>query len=192
MASAAENAETLQHEEVVTLACQPAKKLKRGEKQEAKQDGPQIIHNSVAPVLSLDVDDKNAGRRDPCPERIAELTQLFLDGGFGISVTCGIQILGTESSTGKRLVDDGVSTVTALLQQCFKRKEEHPNCPTTDGEPWSLRLVDIFLNGLSCTVVNYADNNDRDVREAWNVARHAEESNKVRWSSVFQKLCTCL
>jgi hypothetical protein len=174
---------------VVTLACQPAKKQKRGEKQEAKQHGPQFIHNSVVPVLSLDVDDKNSGLRDPCPERIAELTQLFLDGGFGISGTRGIQILDTESSNGKKLVDDGVSTVTAL-QQCFKRRDEHPNCPTTDGEPWSLRLIDIFLNGLSCTVVKYADNIDRDVREAWNVARHGEESNKVRWSSVFQKLCT--
>ena len=97
----------------------------------------------MALVLSLDVNDKNSGWRDPCPERVAELTQLFLDGGFGISVTCGIQILDTESSTGKRLVDDGVSTVTAL-QQCFKRWEEHPNSPTTDGEPRSLRLVDIF------------------------------------------------
>jgi hypothetical protein len=157
-----------------------------GEKQEAKQHGPQFIHNSVVPVLSLDMEDKNSGWRDPCPERVAELTKIFLDGGFGLSVLCGIQILDTASSSGKKLVDDGVSTVAAL-QHCFKRCEENPDSPTTDGEPWSLRLVDIFKLGVSCAVVKYAaDNNDRDVHEAWNVAKHDEESNKVRWSSLFQ------
>ena len=45
---------------------------------------------------------------------------------------------------------------------------------------------------MSRAVVKYADNNDRDVREAWNVAKHDEKSNKVRWSSLFQKLRTVL
>ena len=43
---------------------------------------------------------------------------------------------------------------------------------------------------MSCTVVKYADNDDRDVHEVWNVASHDEESSKVRWSSVFQRLRT--
>ena len=102
MGSEADNAETLRQEEDVTLAGQPAKRQKMGgEKQEAKQHGPQFIHNSVVPVLSLDVDDKNSGWRDPCPERVAELSKIFLDGGFGLSVTRGIQILDKASSSEK-------------------------------------------------------------------------------------------
>ena len=39
-------------------------------------------------------------------------------------------------------------------------------------------------------VVAYTDNDDCEAREAWNTAKHDEESNTVRWSTLHQKLAT--
>ena len=61
---------------------------------------------------------------------------------------------------------------------------------TPDGEAWSDSLVQVFRAGLQCRVVQYADNDDRDERSAWNTAKHDEESNTVRWSTLHQKLNT--
>ena len=157
------------------------------QKWQAKICGPEFVRNSCFLLQSLDTTDRNTGWRETCPQRVEDLASIFLAGGFGISLTCGVQVLDTESSAGKKLLDDGVSTVKALLQ-CLDRFELHPHSPNDDGEPWSSRLLDIFQNGLQCTVVKYTDNDDREVREAWNVARHDQDSFKIRWSSLYQKL----
>ncbi len=97
-------------------------------------------------------------------------------------------MLETESATQKKLVDDGVSTVSALL----KSQELHAadSEKTRHGNTWPPSLLDIFANGLACRVVAFADNDDREARESWNVAKHDEEGNSVRWSSLWQKLNT--
>jgi hypothetical protein len=153
--------------------------------------GPEFVRNSLFSLQSLDHTDKNTGWRETCSQRVEELTSIFLAGGFGISVTCGIQVLDTESSAGKKLLDDGVSTVKALLQ-CHAHFVLHPNSPNEDGEPWPSRLLDIFQNGLQCTVVKYTDNDDREEREAWNVQRHDQDTFTIRWSSLYQKLLVVL
>ena len=46
-----------------------------------------------------------------------------------------------------------------------------------------------FQTGLNVRVVAY-QNDDRESREAWNTAKHDEESNTVRWSTLYQKVST--
>ena len=61
---------------------------------------------------------------------------------------------------------------------------------TPSGEVWSESLAAVFRLGLNVRVVAVADNDDREAREAWNTAKHDEESNIVRWSALRQKLAT--
>ena len=50
------------------------------------------------------------------------------------------------------------------------------------------QLKDIFKNGLRVSFVTYPDNHCRRTRAAWNIGKHDEESNTVRWSSPGQKI----
>ena len=50
-------------------------------------------------------------------------------------------------------------------------------------------MVDIVTtNGLAATVVEYEDSTDRDVREAWNIAKHDKETLAVRFSILYVKI----
>ena len=49
-------------------------------------------------------------------------------------------------------------------------------------------LLQIFEHGLRVAVVKYADDDDMTVRRGWNVGKHDEENNTVRWSSVHLKI----
>ena len=150
-------------------------------------DGPKFVRHDVFSLNSLEIEDKNTGWRNPSSERVDELTETFSEGGCGISVICDIRVLDAKSAAGHRLVDDGVSNIRALVR-CLHCFQAHPN--SSRGKPWSPYLVDIFTNGLPCMVVKYADDNDRALREAWNVARHDSQSNTCRPSSFFQKFRT--
>ena len=143
-----------------------------------KQYGPAFVRNVIIDIDKLAVDDPATGWRDPSEERVEQLFQTFSEGGFGMSVTCGVQVLLLETADGKTIIDDGVSTVKALLR-C--RRE----CPE---ETWSAHLADVMKSGLHCKVVKYTDDEDKESRELWNVAKHDEDNNTVRWSSLYQKL----
>ena len=95
-------------------------------------------------------------------------------------------MLEAESPDNLKLIDDGLSTVCALIacQEEYKRNSE----ATPKGNPWPGNLVDVFEKGLQVRVVQYADDEDRDRRFRWNVAKHDAENNTVRWSSVYQKI----
>ena len=95
-------------------------------------------------------------------------------------------MLELESPDNRKLIDDGLSTVCSLMacHEAFTRNSE----ATPKGNPWPGNLVDIFEQGLPVKVVKYADDEDKDLRFRWNVAKHDAENNTVRWASVFQKL----
>ena len=144
--------------------------------------GPEFKRNALIALDFLSTDDPATGWRTVDQERVDYLIHEFKTGNFGITVTCGVTILEKEDSAGKKLIDDGVSTVLALkaCQAYFA------------GEPGELKpsipLDNIFQFGLEVKVIAYADDDDRESRECWNVARHDEESFTVRWSSVSQKV----
>ena len=103
-----------------------------------------------------------------------------------MTVTCDVQVMDTESTDNKKLVDDGLATCCALLQ-CHASQEADPDA-TPSGYPWPANLLEIFELGLKVKVVKYADDGDADARFRWNVAKHDVENNSVRWSTAFQKI----
>ena len=152
----------------------------------AKQSGqPDLLRNTVMQLDSLEVDDPKTGWRDTSEARVKELKTTFLGGAFGLSVCCGVTVLEKESANGKKLIDDGVSTIKALLE-CRAFFADNPS----EVPPKS--LTDIFKLGLGVRVIVYPDDDDREARECWNIARHDEESNQIRWSSLAQKIGTVL
>ena len=90
-------------------------------------------------------------------------------------------MLSAEDVDGRTLIDDGCSTVVALLQL----REEHRAGNTVTDQA----IVSVFEQGLRVTVVEYQDNDDMATRRSWNVGKHDEEGgNTVRWSSVHMKI----
>ena len=99
-----------------------------------------------------------------------------------MSVLCGVQVMQAESTDGKKLLDDGLATVCALLR-CLKDWVANPDA-MPDGDTWPLNLVDIFKSGLPVKVVKYPDDGDKDARFRWNVMKHDGDNNGVQWSTV--------
>ena len=145
--------------------------------------GPTFVRNAIIPLGDLSIG-VGSGWREQSDERITALENIFLLRGFGQSVACGVSVVDREDADGKKLIDDGVSTVAAL-KRCLAKYEVNQEM-TQDGHEWDARLRNIFDAGLPLTVVKYTD--DEYDREAWNVAKHDEETNTVRWSSIHQKI----
>ena len=103
-----------------------------------------------------------------------------------MSVACNVQLMEAESTDNKKLVDDGLATVSALLQ-CRAARDANPDA-TPSGDPWPANLLNIFKGGLSVKVVKYADDGDKDARFHWSVAKHDVDNNTVRWSAAWQNI----
>jgi len=83
--------------------------------------GPRILRNALIDLEALSVSAGVSGWREPSAERIKELTDTFIGGGFGMTVMrSGVQILEKEHD-GKKIIDDGFSTVSALMW-CKERR----------------------------------------------------------------------
>ena len=83
---------------------------------------------------------------------MGELRTTFADGQFGQSVACGVHVLPVEDADGASLIDDGVSTVQALVEL----KAAHAEGKLITDK----QLLAIFEQGLQVTVVTYPDNDD--------------------------------
>ena len=144
-------------------------------------------------LSELSVSAENTGWREIEPARVAELVEIFKGGGFGRSSSCGVSILEEEDSEGAKLIDDGVSTVLALLQ-CTRRYEAEqlvkgPAGVPAAGSDWGGLLVEIFETGLQVLKVEYpAEFREREWRQAWNIEKHNEDTHSIRWSSTYEKI----
>ena len=99
-------------------------------------------------------------------------------------------IKGRDEEDGKKIIDDGLSTVSALMSLYELWKTDSTNKP--DGIPWDSLLRDTFTQGLLVKIVKYPDDGDRDVREAYNVMKHDQESLNVSFASVYSKINVCV
>ena len=140
---------------------------------------PRFVKNALIPLEKLSLSERS-GWRNRSTKRVAELRNIFADGQFGQSVACGVQVLPVEDVNGASIIDDGISTVQALVELKAGHAEGKV---VTDAQ-----LVAIFEQGLHVTVVTYNDNEDMLARRGWNTGKHDEESNTVRWSSVYMKI----
>ena len=76
--------------------------------------GPEFVRNAYVELEKLSVSAGVSGWRDADPEHIQELATTFTRGGWGMPVLRGPQMLEKEHD-GKKILDDGCSTVAALL-----------------------------------------------------------------------------
>ena len=143
-------------------------------------DKPKYIRTLHLPIHKISLDANLSGWRPPSKKRIATLKQVFMEGGFGQSVTCNVSVLTSADSNDGALIDDGYSTVKAL-SECYEAFQKNEFTPDKE-------LNDIFTTGLLVIMFEYSDNLNMRVRRAWNAGKHDEESNTVRWSSPGQKI----
>ena len=143
---------------------------------------PNTLRAVTIKLENISLNPEKSGWRSLSEKRIGELLSIFKGGQWGQTVSSGIQLLPVQDSDGKTLVDDGCSSVAALV----RLRDEHQRLGT---DPEDEAVLEIFKNGLAnVPVVDYPDNWDRSLRRAWNVGKHDEESNTVRWSTVADKL----
>ncbi len=78
---------------------------------------PIFVRNAHVDLTNIAVDENNnkTGWRSLDTEQIEKLYDRFMEGEFGKSVACGVQLLDAEID-GKILIDDGRSTISALLR----------------------------------------------------------------------------
>ena len=169
-------------------ACLQAFSHSRSHAPKTQQYGPKFVRHQLIKLEALCSQGNLTGWREADQCRVDALTALFLAGSYGLGVACCVQILDKEDPHGQKLIDDGVSTVAAL-KMCEQEFQKNSDA-TPSGEIWSESLAAVFRVGLNVRVVAYTDNDDRESREAWNTAKHDEESNTVRWSTLHQKLET--
>ena len=120
---------------------------------------PRFVQNALLPLEKMSLGERS-GWRNRSAKRVAELRTIFADGQFGQSVACGVQVLPVTDADGASLIDDGVSTVQALVELKAAHAEGKP---ITDEQ-----LLAIFTQGLHVVVVAYPDSDDMVVRRAWN------------------------
>ena len=145
---------------------------------------PKFVKNALIPLEQISLRERS-GWRSRSSSRVQQLADIFAAGQFGMGVTCGVQVLPLEDVDGASIIDDGVSTVQALVD--LKKAYKDKLLEVTDPQ-----LLAIFDQGLQVTVVTYSDNEDQLSRRAWNTGKHDEENNTVRWSSVHMKISVAL
>jgi hypothetical protein len=132
----------------------------------------------------ISVDPKFSGWRSIDEERVAELAEILKGGQIGMNIFGGIVLVkGITDVNGLRVIDDGLSSVLAWKGL----KKEWSD--SKDAE-WDSRCVEVFETGVVVTLASYAED-DRALREAWNAAKHDEENNRYRPTSVAKKLGIC-
>ena len=105
---------------------------------------------------------------------------------YGQSITCGIKVLCNDSefktytrdASNKIIVDDGRSSVAALLQ-LQARVDAQPDVLDT----FCLHLQEVLTLGVPVTPLFYEDNSTT-YRTLWNTACHTEENNKYLAATV--------
>ena len=107
---------------------------------------PRFMQNAFIPLEKLSLGERS-GWRNRSTKRVGELRTTFADGQFGQSVACGVQVLPVADAGGASLIDDGVSTVQALVEL----KAAHAEGKSiTDAQ-----LLAIFVQGLQVIVAAY-------------------------------------
>ena len=90
---------------------------------------------------SISIDRPASGWRDVDSDRIQELMGVFYSGNWGMHVFGEVSLLSTTPLLieDKRIIDDGLSTVMALLE--MKKAHESNQEQTPAGEPWPQNIV---------------------------------------------------
>ena len=119
------------------------------------------------------------GWRDAQPGVVAHFVAVFPD-TYGQSITGGIKVLSSDSefklcardSSQKIIIDDGRSTVAALLE--LKARVDADEAVL---DSFCLHLREVMIMGVPVTPLFYEDSS-AIFRTVWNTSCHTEENNK--------------
>ena len=130
---------------------------------------PKISKKDIVKLDMISVRRLDSGWRDVDNTRVSELATMFYAGQWGMNVFADVCLLKCSDMDGKRCVDDGLHTVSALktMAEAFAANPEK----TPAGELWPENIVQIIEEGLPVTVHEYVEDVDLDLREAWNAER---------------------
>ena len=103
---------------------------------------------------------------------------------FGLlrkTLLCGVQVVKDQLDIeGRYILQDGKSTVAALLELFDQYKLKRDSLSREDGDEvvvpgYSASLVDAFERGLPCDIVVYRNGYDRLEHQAWECNRSLAE-----------------
>ena len=160
------------------------------------------LSKNKAPIIDLDrgrvkareisVKRPRSGWRDVDTERVAEIKAQCYQGQVSMNIFGGVILLkGLTDVDRLPLVDDGLSSVQAwqeMSEEYEKDQEMSPRDQRGGGHAWPSETVEVILSGLPVSYATYEDQEDVGLREAWNAAKHDEENNKYRPTSVAKKI----
>ena len=111
-------------------------------------------------------------------EMVIQLMETYEAGNFGQTALSQITFLPKEDMDGKQLIDNGLSSCTALYRLFQKW--------LTSGEA-RLTLIDVFKEGLDGVFKQYEDD-DKSVRRLWNASIHSPENLLIRRTTVLTQI----
>ena len=155
----------------------------------------------------------DSGWRAADEERKNELKVKFKAGDWNQTLLQCIAFLTKTDADGKWLIDDGLSSGTALFELSteyaqekarhdeivkirqtpvqevtdeMKKKLEALSQDTNADFPnnWPMNIVNIFINGLKDHVFNKYSDDSLHVRRLWNASKHAAENNTYRQTTL--------
>lgn len=144
--------------------------------------GPTVVKKDAVMLDTISILRPTSGWRDPDAERVKELEDAFYAGQWGMNVLQDVCLLDHRDMDGRQVIDDGLSTITALknMRACFLQDQD----ATPVGDAWPQNIVSLFENGVPVIIHKYEEDTDLDLREAWQAARHDEECNKFKKTAV--------
>ena len=153
-----------------------------GPKARQTNKGPSVVKKDVVKLETISILRPISGWREPDAQRVKELEETFYSGQGGINVFGDVGLLNFHDMDGRQVIDDGLSKITALknMHVCFLQDQDS----TPGGDAWPQDIVSLFENGVPVVVRKYDEDSDLDLREAWQAARHDEECNKFKKTSV--------
>ncbi len=150
------------------------------------------LERKRVPLEDISVVRPLSGWRDVDNSRVEEVKTLCYQGQLSMNIFGGVVLLkGSTDTDGKQLVDDGLSTILAWVQMKAEFGEDPENSPSTEpggGGAWDPKVIEVFNLGLIVSQSTYEDNTDVSLREAWNAAKHDEENNRYRPTSLAMKM----
>jgi len=147
-------------------------------------NGPTTLGETTVQLDELSYREGVSGWRAKDPKRVAECLSIIYDGLWGMTGLCSITVLPASAVDvdGMRLIDDGLAMGTSLDEA--RTAYEMNDRTNPHGKPWDKNVVDIITNGLKCKEVTYGVGEPRFVRVRWNVGKHLEESNSMKFTAL--------
>ena len=131
----------------------------------------------------VQVDEVDLGRswRRHDADRVKQLCETFgPKHEWGVTLLASVKALEETNPHGFHYVDDGASTCLALCD--MKAEWEHDKVKMPDGDEWDAALVEVFIDGLTITIVRYEDSSP-EARALHQSQVHCAENNTFRQTS---------